>query len=103
LLFIFLANHGKQVERTNGVWEMMRKAAVKKNAVYTIDLTKIDGDGAFACPNCGTVISPDDESEETYHILETKVKNDDLEELVLTCKKCGTTIRLVGFLSQPEN
>jgi len=82
---------------------MMRKAAVRRNVAYTIDLTKIDGDGAFSCPKCGTVISPDDESEETYQILETKVKNDDLEELILTCKKCGTTIRLVGFLSQPEN
>jgi len=82
---------------------MMRKAAVRRNVAYTIDLTKIDGDGAFPCPKCGTVISPDDESEETYQILETKVKNDDLEELILTCKKCGTTIRLVGFLSQPEN
>jgi predicted RNA-binding Zn-ribbon protein involved in translation (DUF1610 family) len=81
---------------------MMKKAAVKKSSSYTIDLTKIDGDGAFPCPKCGTVISPDDETEETYQILETKVKNDDLEELILSCKKCGTTIKLVGFLSQPE-
>lgn len=81
---------------------MMKKATVKKSATHTIDLTKIDGDGAFPCPKCGTVISPDDESEETYQIVETKVKNDNLEELILTCKKCGTTIKLVGFLSQPE-
>ena len=81
---------------------MMKKATVKKSATYTIDLTKIDGDGAFPCPKCGSVISPDDESEEAYQIVETKVKNDDLEELILTCKKCGTTIKLVGFLSQPE-
>jgi predicted RNA-binding Zn-ribbon protein involved in translation (DUF1610 family) len=81
---------------------MMKKPAVKKSPAYTIDLTKIDGDGAFPCPKCGTLISPDDETEETYHIVETKVKNDDLEELILSCKKCGTTIKLVGFLSQPE-
>ena len=81
---------------------MMKKAAVKKNMVYTIDLTKIDGDGAFPCPKCGSVISPDDETDMTYEIVETKVKGDDLEELVLTCKKCGTTIKLVGFLSQPQ-
>lgn len=80
----------------------MKKATVKKDSIYTIDLTKIDGDGAFACPKCGTLISPDDESEETYHIVETKVKNDELAELLLTCKKCGTTIRLTGFMSQPE-
>jgi len=80
---------------------MMKKAAVKKNEAYTIDLTKIDGDGAFPCPKCGTVISPDDESDTTYEIVETKVSGDDLEALMLTCKKCGTTIKLVGFMSQP--
>lgn len=81
---------------------MMKKADVKKNMVYTIDLTKIDGDGAFPCPKCGSVISPDDETDTTYEIVETRVKGDDLEELVLTCKKCRTTIKLVGFLSQSQ-
>jgi len=81
---------------------MMKKAEVKKSMAYEIDLTKIDGDGAFPCPKCGTVISPDDESEETYHIIDTKVKNDELAELLVICKKCRTTIKLVGFVSQPE-
>jgi predicted RNA-binding Zn-ribbon protein involved in translation (DUF1610 family) len=81
---------------------MMKKAEVKKSMAYEIDLTKIDGDGAFPCPKCGTVISPDDESEETYHIVDTKVKNDELAELLIMCKKCRTTIKLVGFVSQPE-
>ena len=81
---------------------MMKKAEVKKSMAYEIDLTKIDGDGAFPCPKCGTVISPDDESEETYHIVDTKVKNDELAELLVICKKCRTTIKLVGFMSQPE-
>ena len=81
---------------------MMKKADVKKNMIYTIDLTKIDGDGAFPCPKCGSLISPEDETDTTYEIVETRVKGDDLEELVLTCKKCGTTIKLVGFLSQPQ-
>jgi predicted RNA-binding Zn-ribbon protein involved in translation (DUF1610 family) len=81
---------------------MMKKAAVKKNMIHTIDLTKIDGDGAFPCPKCGSVISPDDETDTTYQIVETKVKGDDLEELILTCKKCGTTMKLVGFMSQPQ-
>jgi len=82
---------------------MMKKEAVKKGMRYVIDLTKIDGDGAFPCPKCGTIISPDDESDETYQIVETKVEHDDLTELVLTCSKCGSTIRLTGFLSQPES
>jgi len=79
----------------------MKKADVKKSMMYTIDLTKIDGDGAFPCPKCGTIISPDDETEENYQIIETKVKNDELAELILMCGKCGSTIKLVGFLSQP--
>jgi predicted RNA-binding Zn-ribbon protein involved in translation (DUF1610 family) len=82
--------------------KMMKKAEVKKNMAYEIDLTKIDGDGAFPCPKCGSVISPDDESEETYHIVDTKVKNDELAELIILCKKCGTAIKLVGFVAQPE-
>jgi len=81
---------------------MMKKAEVKKSMAYEIDLTKIDGDGAFQCPKCGSVISPDDESEETYHIADTKVKNDELAELIIVCNKCHTTIKLVGFMSQPE-
>jgi predicted RNA-binding Zn-ribbon protein involved in translation (DUF1610 family) len=82
---------------------MMKKTAMKRDVAYTIDLTKIDGDGAFPCPKCGTIISPEDESEETYHIVETKVKNDELAELVLTCNKCKSAIKLVGFLPQPES
>lgn len=82
---------------------MMKKATVKKSMMYRVDLTKIDGDGAFPCPKCGSIISPDDESEEVYQIVETKVKNDELAELMLTCNKCGITIKLVGFLSQPED
>jgi predicted RNA-binding Zn-ribbon protein involved in translation (DUF1610 family) len=81
---------------------MMKKETAKKSMVYTVDLTKIDGDGAFPCPKCGALISPDDETEETYKIVETKVEGDELSELILTCNKCGSTIRLTGFLSQPE-
>jgi predicted RNA-binding Zn-ribbon protein involved in translation (DUF1610 family) len=82
---------------------MMKKADVKKDMPYEVDLTKIDGDGAFPCPNCGSIISPDDETEENYQILHTKVRNDELAELVVVCKKCGTTIKLVGFVPQPQN
>jgi len=81
---------------------MMKKADVKNSMIYTVDLTKIDGDGAFACPKCGTLISPDDESEETYTIVETIVKNDELTELVLMCGKCHSKVRLTGFLAQKE-
>jgi len=82
---------------------MMKKAAVKKSVMYTIDLTKIDGDGAFPCPKCGSIISPDDETEEIYQIVETRAKNDELAEVILMCNKCKSTIKLVGFVSQQES
>jgi len=71
---------------------------VKQPLVYKVDLTKIQGDGDFPCPNCGAIISPEDETEDVYRILETKVRGQALEELVIQCNKCGSRIRLVGFL-----
>lgn len=73
------------------------KAVVKKDATFTIDLTTIEGDGAFPCPKCGTMISPEDETGETYKIVDTKVVNDELVELVVMCGNCGSTIKLAGF------
>lgn len=69
----------------------------KRSVDYTIDLTKIDGDGSFPCPKCGTVISPEDESEKVYKIVNTKVINDELVELVIVCDNCGSNVRLTGF------
>jgi len=71
---------------------------VKQPLVYEVNLTKIQGDGDFPCPNCGVIISPEDETEDVYRILETKVRGQALEELVIQCNKCGSRIRLVGFL-----
>ncbi|MDH5623728.1 MAG: hypothetical protein OEY39_04600 [Candidatus Bathyarchaeota archaeon] len=71
---------------------------MKQPLVYEVDLTKIQGDGDFPCPNCGVIISPEDETEDVYRILETKVKGETLEELVIQCNNCGSRIRLVGFL-----
>ena len=68
--------------------------------VFTLDLSKIDGKGDFPCPNCGVAISPDDESDNIYSIVDTKINGEKLEELVIQCNKCGSKIRLVGFLFQ---
>jgi predicted RNA-binding Zn-ribbon protein involved in translation (DUF1610 family) len=76
---------------------MMKKSLTKRSEAYTVDLTKIDGDGSFPCPKCGTVISPEDESEEIYKIIDTKVNNDELVELIIMCGNCGTNIKLTGF------
>ena len=71
---------------------------MKTSAVHVIDLTKIEGEGDFPCPSCGAKISPDDETGNTYSILETKVNKNSLEQIVILCK-CGSKIRLVGFLA----
>ncbi len=76
---------------------MMKKSTTKSVAAHTIDLSKIEGDGSFPCPKCGTVISPEDESEEVYKIVDTKVINDELVELVIVCNNCESSIRLTGF------
>lgn len=65
--------------------------------VSELDLTKIDGNGDFPCPNCGIIISPEDETEDVYTILEEKVRNDALEEMLIQCNKCRSQIRLTGF------
>jgi uncharacterized C2H2 Zn-finger protein len=70
---------------------------MKQMQVYIVDLTKINGSGDFPCPRCGTVISPDDCTEEAYSILEPKVNNHGLEELVLRCNRCASKLHLTGF------
>ncbi len=72
---------------------------MKRAFVHTIDLTKINGEGDFTCPSCGTIISPEDQSDEVYNILETKVTNNCLEEILILCNRCGGKTRLVGFIS----
>ena len=65
--------------------------------VYQVDLVELQGEGDFLCPGCGVVISPEDETEDVYVILDTKVSGDDLKELVIQCNHCRSKIRLVGF------
>jgi len=48
---------------------------------YKVNLAKIRGTGEFACPKCGATISPDDETDETYSIIEQKTRRDILEEI----------------------
>lgn len=65
--------------------------------VYEVDLTKIHGNGEFKCPKCGVKISPDDETEKVYRILEPKVVGGNLQELIIQCQKCRSHIRVTGF------
>ncbi len=64
---------------------------------YKVDLTAIEGDGDFPCPRCGSTISPDETTEKTYIILEPKMNNEELEEIVICCKTCRSQIHLTGF------
>jgi hypothetical protein len=76
---------------------MMKRNVSKKGLIYTVNLTEIQGDGSFPCPKCATVISPEDETEKVYKIVDTKIINDELVELVITCSTCGSSIKLTGF------
>jgi len=74
-----------------------------KEGHYEVNLCKLEGTGKFPCPVCGSVISPDDETEDTYSIVDTKTKNFDLEEITLECNKCksihkNTRIKIKGFI-----
>jgi len=64
---------------------------------YQVNLLEIQGEGDFPCPGCGVVISPEDETEDLYRIVGTKVTGQDLEELIIQCNKCASKIRLIGF------
>ncbi len=77
---------------------MMMKKLEKRDPAYTINLASVEGDGSFQCPKCKMTISPEDESEDNYKILDTKVDdNGDLSELVISCNKCRSSIILSGF------
>ena len=75
----------------------MKKPQKNEGSEYKINLVTIEGDGSFPCPKCGMPISPEDETEENYKILETKVNNGELAELVIACGKCRSTIIITGF------
>ncbi len=70
---------------------------MKQIRVYKIDLTMINGNGDFPCPRCGNQISPDDITEKAYTIMEPKVNDQGLIEIVIECNKCESFIHLIGF------
>ena len=80
----------------------MKSNKTQLKQMYIVDLAKIGGKGDFLCPGCGAKISPDDQTENTYSILEPKVKDTSLEEVLIRCNKCASHISLVGFSLEPE-
>jgi DNA-directed RNA polymerase subunit RPC12/RpoP len=70
---------------------------MKQVLVHKINLIELEGKGDFLCPCCGAKISPNDETEEVYTILEPKVRNNILESLLIRCNHCSNKILLTGF------
>lgn len=64
---------------------------------YKVDLGKIDSEGDFPCPRCGVNISPEDETENTYSVLEARFEGETLKEVVIACNRCGSILHLRGF------
>ena len=81
----------------------MMKKLEKKDLEFKIDLACVESDGSFPCPKCGMSISPDDENEENYEILDANMVNDELSELKISCGKCGSHIKLTVFQTTNEN
>jgi len=77
--------------------EELEESKLQEVRSYAIDLARIRGRGEFRCPKCGIKISPDDETEDVYTILETVTKGDCLEKIILQCNSCGSQIHLTGF------
>ncbi len=75
----------------------MMKKLDRKDELFTISSADIKAaDESFPCPKCGKKISPEEEeSNDNYKILDTKVINDELAELVIACGRCGSIIKLI--------
>ncbi len=92
-----------QPKLAEGLYEAALEPTVPSIVPYEIYLPNLpeEYEGLFNCPSCGNVISPEDESGENYEIIETKLRNEELESIIVRCRKCGTLIDLTGFLYTP--
>jgi predicted RNA-binding Zn-ribbon protein involved in translation (DUF1610 family) len=76
--------------------DMVNNEVINATAACTIPLEQVDENGSFKCPKCSTTISPDDETDDAYEIIETKMVDDEISELIIECGTCGTIITLTG-------
>ena len=76
---------------------------MEKLLTYRIVFSNLTEDGAFLCPKCGVKISPGDETEDVYCILESKLVDNNLEEILILCKNCTSKIKLTGLSLILEN
>jgi hypothetical protein len=75
----------------------MKQKLSQQTDAYKLDLSETGRDGAFLCPKCGIRISPDDHSEVVYSIYDTVMTNNNLDEVILHCKRCLCFIHLTGL------
>jgi len=66
-----------------------------ESADFIIDLSRSINKEDFRCPRCGVIISPDDQTETVYRVLETKIIAGSLEGLEILCKKCESKIHVI--------
>ncbi len=79
----------------------MKTKMVKQIHAYKVNLATTARDGSFKCPHCGARISPDDDTEASYAILETSVDGLGLDEVVIRCNMCRNSLHLTGFPPEP--
>jgi hypothetical protein len=87
--------HNEKRGTTQKKWKSMKQTNPQ---VFTVDLARIEGNGDFPCPGCDVSISPEDTTDSVYTIVDTEVNGESLEELTIQCNKCGSKIRLIGFV-----
>jgi predicted RNA-binding Zn-ribbon protein involved in translation (DUF1610 family) len=75
----------------------MKQKIASQIHMYKVDMAQTDKNGAFQCPNCKATISPDDTSETVYTVYSVALTDNNIQEMVLHCKKCLSVIHLVGF------
>jgi predicted RNA-binding Zn-ribbon protein involved in translation (DUF1610 family) len=62
-----------------------------------MELDEINRNGSLPCPGCGVHISPDDQTEEVYTLLDVNMNGVSLEEIVVRCNRCRSQIYIAGF------
>jgi predicted RNA-binding Zn-ribbon protein involved in translation (DUF1610 family) len=67
-----------------------------------MELDEINRNGSLPCPGCGVHISPDDQTEEVYTLLDVNMNGVSLEEIVVRCNRCRSQIYIAGFLKAEQ-
>ena len=75
----------------------MKQKIANQLTVYRMELDEINRNGSLPCPTCGAHISPDDQTEEVYSLLDVNMVGTGLEEIVIRCNKCQSQIYIGGF------